>query len=137
MKGNKRTGFTLVELLIAIFILMMGILAILAIFPMGTQVEKSTQILTVATQLGQAKTEEVLSKPYNEILVGTTTEEYGSIPDFTFYKRSTKINYYDPVNFTIIDNDLGIKKIEVTVFWKSPLGASEKNTKIASLISKR
>lgn len=137
MKENKKTSFTLIELLISIFILTMGILAVLAIFPAGTKVGKATQTLIVATQLGQAKMEGVLSQSYSEISVGTTTEGYGSISDFLSFKRVTKINHYDPANSTITDSESGIKEIEITMFWESSLGAPEKNTKIISLISRR
>ena len=137
MGANKKTGFTLIELSIAIFLLTMGVLAVLTIFPMGSKVEKSTQVLAVAIQLEQGKMEEVLSQSYGAILVGSTTEDYGTISGFTPYKRVTEIGYYDPVNATITDSDSGIKMIEVTVFWESSLGAPEQNTKIISLTTKR
>lgn len=133
----KKKAFTLIEILIAIFILSMGIMGILVMFPMATQIEKSAQILALANQLAQAKIEENISKSYNEIVIGTTTEEYGFIADYPYFKTLVKINYYDPVNLAIIDIDYGIKKIEVFMFWKSPLGSSEKNIKLESLISKR
>jgi len=134
---KMKTAFTLVETLIAVFILSMGIMGILAMFPIGVQVEKSAQILTAANQLAQAKIEENISKSYNEVITGTTTEEYGSISEFPYFKIITRINYYDPLTSTITNGDLGIKKIEVSIFWKSPLGSSEKNTKLESLISRR
>jgi len=137
MKKHKKNGFTLIELLIAIFILTVGILGIMAIFPMASRIEKSNQIITVATQLAQGKAEEILYKPYNEITVGTTTENYGSISNFNSFKRIAKVNYYDPENSTIASSDLGIKQIEITVYWESPLGNSERSTAVISLVSKR
>lgn len=143
MKIKNQKGFTLIELIVAIFILVVGISAVLQMFPLGIQTAKTAQMATVAAQLGQAKIEEIISKSYDEISVGETTESYGEIPDFDAYKRVTAINCvdldlqevacdYDPTN-----NPDPVKKIEVTVFWKSPLGVSEKSAKIASLIAKR
>jgi len=134
---NIKTAFTLIEILISVFILSMGITGILMMFPTGVQVEKSAQTLTAANQSAQARIEENISKSYSEIIIGTTTEEYGSIPGFSYFKRLTRINYYDPLNLIVTGSDSGIKKVEVFIFWKSPLGSSEKNTKLESLISRR
>ncbi len=133
-------GFTLIELLVAIFVLAVGIVAVLQAFPLGTSIQKSSQMTTVAIQLSQAKLEEILSKSYDDPLlsISTTAESYGTIPDFSSYKRITKVNYYDPNNPSQTPaTDLGIKKIEITVFWKSPLGITEKEVKIATLFSQR
>ncbi len=148
---NKRTqffkttlenggGFTLIEVLVAVFVLAVGIVAVLQAFPLGTYIQKSSQMTTVAIQLSQAKLEELISKSYDDPLlsVSTTTESYGTVSDFSLYKRTTRINYYDPNNpFQIPVADLGIKKIEITVFWKSPLGVAEKEAKIATLFSQK
>lgn len=134
---NFKKSFTLIELLIVIFVLTVGIIGVISMFPMGIQTGKSAQIATVATSLNQGKIEEIIFKSYGEISVGSTTEAYGEISNFEFYKRVTEVNYYDPVNSTVIDSDSGIKRIEVTVFWQSSLGGSEKNINIVSLISKR
>lgn len=147
MKTQNQKGFTLIELLIAIFVLGVGIVAVLQAFPIGTHIAKSGQMTTVAVQLGQAKIEEMISKSYAEILCSggvlptcTNTEDYGSITNFSAYKRATKITCIQGSNFSEVTNcspDPGIKKIEVTVSWKSPLGVSEKTIQIATLISKR
>ena len=104
-------------------------------FPMGIQTGQSAKMASIATQLSQAKIEEMISKSYDEII--SLTEEYGEIADFEIYKRVTEVNYYDPVNSTTTESDLRIKKIEVTVFWKSSLGGSGKNINLVTLISKR
>ena len=138
MKFKK--GFTLIEVLVAIFVLTVGIVAVLQAFPLGTYIQKSSQMTTVAIQLSQAKLEELVSKSYDDSLlsVGTTTESYGTVSGFSSYKRTTRINYYDPNNPSQIPvADLGIKKIEITVFWKSPLGVAEKEAKIATLFSQK
>lgn len=131
-------GFTLIELLVAIFILTIGIIAILQAFPLGTYVQKSAQMTSTAIQLSQAKMEEIISQSYNEISLGIVEEDYGSITNFNSYKRRTEVSYFDPNNPEVPPSeDLGIKKIEVTVFWRSPLGISEKEVKIANLIAQR
>ncbi len=138
MKSNRSTGFTIIELLIAIFVLSVGIVATLQAFPLGVHLQKSAQMASVAGYLGQAKMEETISQSYSEIAIGTVEEAYDSISSFPLYKRKTEISYFDPNNpSTPPAEDLGIKKIEVTVFWRSSLGISEKELKVATLISKR
>ena len=128
-------GFTIIELLISIFVLTVGILGILLMFPTAIRVEKSSQMASIASYLGQAKIEQIISQPYDEI--ASSTEDYGVISGFQPYKRITEINYFDPVNSTTTGEDLGIKKIDITVFWQPPFGITEKCFRIDSLVTKR
>lgn len=136
---NNKEGFTLIEVLIAIAIIVIGILGILSIFPSSARLEKSSQIVTVATYLAQEKIEEIISKSYrdSEMSTGTVVESYGSIPGFERYKRITVINCYDPLSSATTGSDLGIKKIEVSLFWETPFGGPEKELNTITLISER
>lgn len=137
MKKNNK-GFTLIELLVSVFILSVGIVAILQAFPLGTYIQKTAQLSTVALVLSQEKMEETIASAYSSILIGTSEEDYGSNNDFTSFRRLTEISYFDPENPEITpESDFGIKKIEITVFWKSHLGLLEKEVKIATLITEK
>lgn len=59
---NRRTGTTLVELLVVIVIFLIGILAILQVFPGGLRVLQNTRSMKVAQQLARAQTEMVKSR---------------------------------------------------------------------------
>jgi prepilin-type N-terminal cleavage/methylation domain-containing protein len=134
----RSKGFTIIELIISIFILTVGISAVLYMFPLGTQVQKSSQMATVAIQLSQGKMEEIISKSYSEIVPGIIEEDYGFDSDFSSYRRQTEISYFDPVNpQTVPASDLGIKKVQVTVFWRSPLETSEKEIKLITLFARK
>lgn len=141
-------GFTLIEVIITVFVLAVGIVAVLQMFPLGVQVEKSAQMASIATQLAQAKMEEIISTSYDDIFCYGETlppcEEsktrVSADPQESFYHywRKTRIDYVDPTaNLTTTTDNTGIKKIEVTISWKSPLGVTEKDLKIGILISKR
>ena len=137
-------GFTIIEILVGIFILVIGITAVLNIFPLGLKMAKASQMASIATQLGQAKVEEAASDLYNNLVVGSTVEDYGSITSFESYKRETSINCVDNSGLTEVacDYDLvndpdPMKKIEVTVFWRSSLLATEQSINLVSLIAKR
>lgn len=131
-------GFTLIETIIAIFILSVGIISILGMFFLGSKIEKSAQMAAVATQLAQSKMEETISMPYDEISLGTTTEDYDSIDSFSSFKRVKEVSCYDP-NGAISPNcpDTGIKDVKISVFWKSLFRFSDTNINVKSLIAKR
>lgn len=136
-------GFTLVEAIIAIFIITIGIVAVLQLFPVSLQQQKMAEMSTVASQLGQEKIEEILSQSYETLSTGTTTENYGTITGFSAFKRETRINCVNSnlqsvaCNYDSTNDPNPLKKIEMTVYWKSPLGISERSFKIATLITKK
>lgn len=122
----------------AIFVLSVGIVSLLQAFPLGTYIESSSQMNTVANQLAQEKMEEINYQSYEATSLGTVNEDYGTIASFSAYKRSTVISYFDPNNPEVTPgSDLGMKKMTVTVSWRSPLGPAEKQVQITSLMVKR
>lgn len=137
-RGNlakQNFGFTLIESLIAIFVLTVGIVGVLSAVPLAVQVAKFAQMTTVATQLGQAKIEEIVSKSFADI--SSEPEEKLSSP-FEAYSREVEVTCFDP-NENLFPNcpDTGIKKIKVTISWKSPLGVTTKKVEISTLIAQR
>jgi len=135
MKYQSTIGLTIIELMIAIFILAVGLIGVLSAFPLGAQLENSAQMTTTAIQLAQAKMEDIISKPYEDI--GSEAKQTLASP-FSAYSRETEITYFNPDNPEVIPTeDMGIKKIKVTVSWKSALGSSSKKVEIFSLIAKR
>lgn len=138
--NNKKfhlcNGFTLIESLVAIFVLSVGILAILTMFPLGMKIINSSKTTAVGIQLGQEKIEEIISLSYEAISVGENIENEMPSP-FNFYRRETRITYIDPSSgLQEIDNDKGAKKVEVTVYWQ-PLIANRKIIELTTIISKK
>jgi len=133
---KKGGGFTLIELIVAIFILALGITAVFAVFPLGIQIVKFSKMTTTATYLGGAKIEEIISKPYNEIY-SESKQALG--PPFNAYSRETEVTCFDP-NDSLSPNcpdDTEIKMVKVTVFWRSSLGITERTIELQTLISKK
>jgi len=139
----SKAGFTLIEAMVATFIIIVGIVAVLQMFPLSVEQQKMGERATIATELAQGKIEEIISKSYDDILAGQSTEDYGAISGFSAYKR---VIYTTCVNANSQDvlcsyNPSGdpepVKKIEVTVYWKSTLGPIEKNLKISTLVAKK
>lgn len=128
-------GFTLLEVMVAILVLTIGIVAVLQVFPLALNIEKLSQMETQGMLLCQEKIEEIISKAYQDVAVGIEIEDPLSSP-FKEFSRETKISYVDS-NLATTTSDLGLKKIEVMVWWKSPLKMGEKNVKITSLIAEK
>lgn len=130
-------GFTLIESLAAIFILSVGILAILIMFTLGIKIINSSKMAATGIQLGQEKIEEIISLSYEEIFAEEIIEAELP-PPFSYYRRETRITYVDPLlNLQETDTDRGIKKVEVTVSWQSSLMASRKSIELTTIISKK
>ncbi len=125
-------GFTLIEVIIAIFILAVGITAVLAMFPLGIQIVSSSKMATAAVYLGEAKMEEIISTSYEEI---SSEPKQTLNPPFSAYSRETEVACFDPNGsfFPNCPGDTGIKEIKVTVSW----GVAGKKIELSTLITKR
>ena len=128
-------GFTFLEVIIAISILIIGIVATLQVFPLALNIEKLNQMETQAVFLAQEKIEEKTSQAYQDIQVTTETESSLSSP-FERFSRETRIIYVDS-DLATTTSDSGLKKIEVMVRWQSPLRLREKSVNLITLIAEK
>ena len=116
LRDNNNNGFTLLEILIAIVLLCIGLLAMasLTVGIMGGNLFSNQ--LTTATTLAQDKMEDIRrlgydGMPNSDTLDPPDTEDYGDIEDYPEYKRETATD----VDYSVAG--AGLKKITVTVFW--------------------
>ena len=131
----KKNGFTLIETATAVFILSVGICGVLVIFPLSLKIIQSSNLATKAVGLAQEKIEEISSNAYDNIFIGTTSENLAS--PFDMFARQTTADYVDPANgMAVSPTDKGIKKITVIVSWNSVLSAGQQDITINGLISK-
>lgn len=143
-KLRQEKSFTLIEILVVIFVLSVGLLGILQAFPLGIRISKASQMATSAIQLSQAKIEEMIALTYDELAVGTVTENYDVIEGYDAYKRATtvaclRLSDLSEVScvYDLTNDPYPTKKIEVAVYWKIPFSALEQQTKIITLVSKK
>lgn len=140
----QKNAFTLIELLLAVFILSLGLLGIIQAFILGTQISKINKMSTISSELIQEKLEEEISRGYDALTVGTTTENYGSIADYSAFKRIKKtvcVRSSDlaeaDCNYDLVNNPDPLKKISVTVSWQFPFEILSKEIKAETYISKK
>jgi type II secretory pathway pseudopilin PulG len=107
-------GTTLVELMIALVMLSLGILAIAQLFPAGTRSQLQNRLLTSASYFAQEKIERLSHTPWADSTLstgrhpaGTATEDLGT--------SGMWHRYYDVEQMPPPLDDL--KKVTVTVAW--------------------
>ena len=125
-RPSTNQGFSLVEALMAIVVLVIGVLGVIQLFPAGLNSAKMSKEKTIATHLVQAKLEEYESASYDDIASEARTP-VSTDPNDQYYKygRQSQVNYINS-DLTQSATDNGLKKIIVTVFWHE--GGTEKNT---------
>lgn len=131
-------GFSIIEAMVAITVLLVGIVAITAFFPTSLKIIGDSEATTTATNLIMAKIEKVQALPYQSIVVGEFESKHrlsSNGEDYLYYfQRSTTITYLDQ-NLNESVSDVGFKKISVTVYWISALGGKEKSITINTIRS--
>ena len=140
-KLTKRVlpAFSSIEALIATSILVVGLLAIISLFPFILRINKQAEQTSTASALARAKMEQILVTSYDQLTIGTyeplapvTTDQASPL---YIFERQTIISYVD-ANLTTSQSDLGLKKIITTVYW--PGRQSEDNSlSIISLLARK
>jgi len=119
---------------------MIGILALVNLFPLAFKVNTLAKQSTVATNLAQAKIEEMFYLDYDNISIGTIEAKQRMSTDsdnpFYYYQRETIVEYVDG-NLNTSATETGIKKITVNCYWDNALLLTEKNIQLAILISEK
>ncbi len=88
MKKNQK-GFTLIEVLVSMFLLTVGVLAASSTLIAVFKGQRYSASLMSATNLAQSRMETVKSTSYDGIASGT--EAFGSITGFETFRRVTTV----------------------------------------------
>ena len=140
MSKLNNQGITLLEVLITISIILIGILVLTKIFPLALSVNRTAEQSTVATDLAQAKAEEMFSFNYDDLTIGTFEAKHRLSADSAdllyHYQRSTVIEYVDQ-NLQTSAAPTDLKKVTITVYWQNLLLAAEKNEQLTILITRK
>ncbi|MDD5627486.1 MAG: carboxypeptidase regulatory-like domain-containing protein [Elusimicrobia bacterium] len=140
MRPRSRRGVTITELMVAMVILTVGVLAGVGTFQYITKAISQGRLKTIATNLAQEKMEVLKNKSYSLVLVTTCSlSSSGYDPDFVYDNGSYPLETitlwglpplhrvvnidYASVSGTSVStipytsNDTGMKKITVIVYW--------------------
>jgi len=118
---RNNTGFTLIEVLVAMVILSVGLLGTAALITGIISSNKLSNRISTATVLAQDKMEEIKGAGYAGADDEAGTEPYGGV-NFPLYKRITGV---------VAGNPAGMKTVTVTVSWDSDAHSVELKTILA------
>ena len=125
LAAGQGRGFTVVEVLIAAAIVVVGLLALATMFPTGYSTVTKSGIQSCGLALAQQRIEFLRNTPYNNIAGGTTTE---SCSGYSGYMRTTGVATDTPV--------AGAKQVTVTVTLPSAGAPSSPNIVLTTIIAK-
>jgi type IV pilus assembly protein PilV len=112
MKISRATdGFTLIEILIATVIITVAFLGVASLTIGIMRGNSFSKRLTTATTLAYDRLEEIKRLGYSNVGTAVGTENYGTITNFSGYKRVTSVDNNLP--------DANMRTINVTVYWDS------------------
>jgi type IV pilus modification protein PilV len=120
VKRKRDKGFTLVELLIALAISLVGLMGLMALQLLAVRSNANSRNFAEATALAQEKIESLQATSYVSIAAGTTTENnLGATPGATLapYTRTT----------TVSDNG-SFKTITVAASWTDDYRTNKTHT---------
>ena len=111
--GENHRGFTLIEVLIALFILCVSLLGTAGLIAGIIKGNVHSRRVTAATTLAQEKMEEYRRRGYSgsPSVSATQTEDYREITGNLSFKRVTGIEVAHP--------GVNMKTVTVTVYWDS------------------
>ncbi|MFA6304679.1 MAG: type II secretion system protein [Patescibacteria group bacterium] len=135
-KFTEQSGLTLVETLLALAIFTLAATYLVSLFPFGLKSAGMAEQETIAINLAQSKIEEIIGSKYSDVPTSVNTENsLTSIdPAFAGFSRITTVTYVDG-NLAPSAQDLGLKKINVSVFWRNKLTQATSTTALMTLIT--
>lgn len=119
---RSREGFSLIELLVAMLILSTSLLGIVRLTIGVIEGNLRSRNHGVATLLAQDRIEAL--KGAGRGSTASTTEDYGTMPEFPHYKRVTDVRHDVP--------EAGLSTITVTVYWDRDGGSAVLRTLLGS-----
>jgi len=120
--SNKRSGFTLIEIVIALSILTIGIISLTALLTVGLAAFSTSQDITVASLKAQEKLEELKRNGVDSLATPPVLPSEGSFSSPTQFDDNPRFSYSVAVSYiddgtgtnTAID---GLREVIVRVTW--------------------
>lgn len=103
---STNAGFTLLEVLIAVFICAVGLFAVIGVFVIGTGGAVDSERSLTALLLAQQRIEQIRNLDYT---TGIINESRSPVTGSTGFEREV----------TVAESPADLKRVDVTVYWRS------------------
>lgn len=121
-KWEMENGFSLIEVILALAILIVGLVGVIVLFPVGLRASRQASILSEETLLAQSHLEEIKTLGYDRI---TTTE--GTHKNFKWQIA------FEEITPEGVNDPSGLRKAVVTITWSQ--GGQEKKDSFVTMVS--
>jgi prepilin-type N-terminal cleavage/methylation domain-containing protein len=111
---KKRQGFTLLELLLAVVVVVFALFPLLGALSSVVRTSTGTETSIIALNLAQEKLEENLYRPYAAVTAETTA----ALTTFPAFRRGVAVTTPSP----------NLKKVSVSVYWTTQQGKQDQVT---------
>ena len=108
----NQKGFSLIDLLIANVIIMVGIIAVFGPVEKAIRQRFDAEQTSVAMNLARSKMEELMNKKYHEM--DPSVEEFGTIEGYPDFRRVVSVQDDEPMPH--------VKTVRIAVLWRVPGG---------------
>lgn len=112
----KKTGFTLLEILIALILCTLGVVVMAGLISSGLVGSSDAENTTIAMNLAQRRMEEIRNLGFSNI----SDEPKDSVAGFSGFQREVEID--DPPGAPTTDD---LKQVTVTVYWTTKGGEAD------------
>ncbi len=128
VKFHKNSGFTLIEVMIAMAIIAIGIFGVMSLVITVMKGNTLSKRVTTATTIAQENMEDFKSKDYDNVVSYSVVIDSDTNPDYD-------IDYYLEADIAPDTPDTDTKTITVDVYWDPPASSSAHNVEIKSIIA--
>ena len=106
----KRSGFTLLEMILVLVVITVALFPLIASFSSGIRASKMASDTNIAIELAQEKMEQLKSVPFGAL--SSSSEALGTIAGYSNFSREAIVETPQP-NYSVVT---------VNVYWKSGIG---------------
>ncbi|MDQ3123952.1 MAG: prepilin-type N-terminal cleavage/methylation domain-containing protein [bacterium] len=124
MIHREQSGFTLVELIVAIAVTGMVIIGITNLYLMVQSTQRKTYNLELATRAGEKQIESLRNSQYNALVPGENIDFSADLPADLPMPNSGIVTVSEPIS--------GLRRVDIDITYKN--GTNDKTVRLSSMI---